>query len=222
MSAWRRTWRGLGLVLAVALLAGCRTTELVPGGNLGVYKAALVKYHDDGRYERDLARAYDGARAALLAELPGATRPAIVMDIDDTVLSTWEYQRMTEFGRMSKVLTDWQLQGNAPALAPALDFYRFARAHGVAVFFVTGRREPTREATERNLRTAGFTDYARASFKPNDYTEPSAVPYKTAQRAALAAEGYQVLLTIGDQMSDLDGGHARRQIKLPNPFYLLK
>jgi hypothetical protein len=30
-----------------------------------------------------------------------------------------------------------------------------------------------------------------------------------------------VVVNLGDQMSDLDGGHAERMYKLPNPFYFV-
>ena len=38
----------------------------------------------------------------------------------------------------------------------------------------------------------------------------------------LEAEGYTIIGNIGDQLSDLEGGHAERTFKLPNPFYLTK
>jgi len=35
------------------------------------------------------------------------------------------------------------------------------------------------------------------------------------------AQGYDILLTIGDQYSDLKGGYADKGFKLPNPMYYL-
>jgi hypothetical protein len=32
-------------------------------------------------------------------------------------------------------------------------------------------------------------------------------------------EGYTILLSMGDQRSDLEGGYAERTFKLPNPYY---
>ena len=37
----------------------------------------------------------------------------------------------------------------------------------------------------------------------------------------LTEQGYTILLSIGDQQSDLDGGYAERTFKLPNPVYFL-
>jgi hypothetical protein len=36
-----------------------------------------------------------------------------------------------------------------------------------------------------------------------------------------AAPGYDIVVNAGDQESDLEGGHADRAFKLPNPFYFV-
>jgi hypothetical protein len=36
-----------------------------------------------------------------------------------------------------------------------------------------------------------------------------------------AEQGYTILLSLEDQQSDLDGGHAERTFKLPDPAYFL-
>jgi len=51
--------------------------------------------------------------------------------------------------------------------------------------------------------------------------EMSASEYKSGRRAALEREGYAVVLNLGDQRSDLDGGHAERALLMPNPFYFV-
>jgi acid phosphatase len=38
-------------------------------------------------------------------------------------------------------------------------------------------------------------------------------------RAAIEDEGYTIVANVGDQPSDLEGGHAERAFLLPNPFY---
>ena len=39
--------------------------------------------------------------------------------------------------------------------------------------------------------------------------------------AKLTEAGYTIVLSMGDQQSDLDGGYAERTFKLPNPVYFL-
>ena len=45
--------------------------------------------------------------------------------------------------------------------------------------------------------------------------------YKSLERAKIAAQGYTIIANMGDQKSDLDGGHSERVFRLPNPFYFL-
>jgi hypothetical protein len=47
------------------------------------------------------------------------------------------------------------------------------------------------------------------------------ITFKSGQRAALEAQGYRIVANVGDQESDLAGGHADRSFKLPNPFYFI-
>ena len=45
--------------------------------------------------------------------------------------------------------------------------------------------------------------------------------FKAPERRKLTEEGFTILLSIGDQQSDLSGGYAERTFKLPNPVYFL-
>ncbi len=47
------------------------------------------------------------------------------------------------------------------------------------------------------------------------------MPFKSSARKALQRGGRGVVLSIGDQQSDLAGGAATRVFKLPNPMYTL-
>jgi len=73
------------------------------------------------------------------------------------------------------------------------------------VFFLTGRPECLRAVTERNLQI----------------NIRSAVELKAAERKKLVDRGYTIIVNMGDEMSDLDGGFAERTYKLPNPFYFV-
>jgi acid phosphatase len=102
---------------------------------------------------------------------------------------------------------------------PTLRLFKAARARGVAVFFITGRHEDERAATERNLRQAGYDGWAGLVLRPPGGPAASAAEFKGAERARLEAAGYTVIANVGDQPSDLAGGHAERTFLLPNPFY---
>jgi acid phosphatase len=95
---------------------------------------------------------------------------------------------------------------SAEPIKPILALVRVARELGVAVFFLTGRPERMRAATERNLRAAGY-EWTAVLLRPDDLVTRSAVEFKALERRKLVDQGYTVIVNIGDQMSDLEGGH---------------
>lgn len=51
---------------------------------------------------------------------------------------------------------------------------------------------------------------------------PSVSKFKTAAREKIENGGvYTIIANVGDQDSDLAGGHAERTFKVPNPFYFI-
>ena len=73
---------------------------------------------------------------------------------------------------------------------------------------------------QRVLRAAGY-EWTAVLLKPDDLVTKSAVEFKATERKKLVDQGYTVIVNVGDQMSDLEGGHAERTYKLPNPFYFI-
>lgn len=200
--------------------------------NVGRLELQAAAYHDSGAYLRDLAAVDDEAGHWLAAQAPHTVHPALVLDIDETSLSNWDEMKANGFGYFSGGACDqlphgpcgfsaWERSEQAPALAPTLKLYALARTLGVAVFFVTGRRDDLRRETAENLLHAGYHDWNGLSLEPVDGHFASAASFKAPVRAAIEARGYTILATVGDQRSDLTGGHATRGFLLPNPFYYI-
>ncbi len=192
--------------------------------NLSDAKAALLAYVDSGAYARDFAAVAAEARAWIdrrAAERRPGERLAVVLDIDETALSNLPHMRVEDFGYHAREWTEWIDSAAAPALEPTLALFRAARSRDVAVLFLTGRSDPRERAgTEANLRRAGFGDHAALRLAtPADDALPSGAARKAAARAAWESEGWTIIANVGDQESDLAGGHAERAFKLPNPFY---
>ena len=234
-------WRRISLALSVCgLLALAPPVSADPPNfeNLSLIKAKLRQYVKSGDYARDIAAVVREAEAYLAARVAGSGagtkgKLAIVLDIDDTALSTWANLSANDFGLIKHGPCDlprgpcgwpaFQALGEAPAIEPVLDLSQKARQLGLAVFFISGRRETYREATARNLRTSGYADWTGLIL--NDSTarahhEPMAA-FKALARRKLVEQGYVIVLNMGDQQSDLAGGYAERTFKLPNPFYLI-
>jgi predicted secreted acid phosphatase len=171
--------------------------------NVGDAKTAALAYHDSGAYDRDLATVASEASRWLEQRGRSAIRPALVLDIDETALSNWEVIKLDDFARP----------------IPTLQVFELARTLNFTVFFITGRPESQREATERNLAEAGYKAYQRLYMTPDGAHFPSAADFKAPIREEIEKAGYIIVANVGDQPSDLRGGHAEKVFLLPNPFY---
>jgi predicted secreted acid phosphatase len=175
----------------------------------------IVAYHDSGEWSADTTRAITKARHVLARHLDDA-HPAIVLDIDDTSLSNYACFKAVDFKRGAS-----DCGPTLPAIPQTLRLYRYARRHQVTVFFITGRREEARETTRTNLRRAGYKGQPRLKLRPNKERAGTHDGWKARTRGRIARRGYRIVVNVGDQRSDLDGGHALRAFKLPNPMYVI-
>jgi predicted secreted acid phosphatase len=216
----------LATALAVLVAAGLAAVALAAPPAPPQPRDVVVAYYDSGAYTRDTVPQLARARTALLEglkQLPRGRKAAIVLDIDDTSLSQYRCRKPGDlpFNDAAQGVACVQ----SAALTPIVEtraLYRLALRRGVAVFFITGRVPSMRAATLKNLREAGYARFTRLYLRPTaDLTAPSVVPYKAGRRKAITRAGYRILVNVGDQLSDLDGGYARRSFKLPNPMYLI-
>ena len=165
-----------------------------------------------------------------------AKKPAVILDVDETVLNNSDYQGWTvhagtAFG--SATWNQWCEQRKAEAIAGAVVFCKYAHKKGVTVFYLTNRDAKVGEATRDNLKALGFPFSDEVdTMRPRTDTSD-----KSPRRADICKD-YRVLLLVGDAggdfTSELDTGSAwqRRQtaekyadwwgqrwIILPNPMY---
>jgi predicted secreted acid phosphatase len=228
---WRRSAIGSVLATLLAAAAGCATgpsTAAAP--SLVEAKREVIAYVDSGRYEAEIASVVEQARVFLESRAPRGGKLAIVLDIDETSLSNLPSLRANDYGFIIPGPCDlpggpcgmlaWIGMARAEPIKPVLALAGLARERGLAVFFITGRPERVREATERNLKAAGF-EWTGLFLKPDALNVPSAADFKAPERKKLVDQGYAIIINVGDQMSDLDGGFAERTYKLPNPFYFI-
>jgi len=201
--------------------------ERIP--NLDALKAQLKQYHECtctcGCYAKDLDHQADRAIAFLrirAANRRSQEKLALVLDIDETTLSNYEEMVKAGFAYDSAVFHDWINSAKAPAIPGTLRLYREAQRLGVSVFFITGRSEAERDATERNLREQGFQNWQQLFLRsPAQTSEPMAT-FKSGARAAVAAQGYRIALNVGDQWSDNKGEpQAEFFVKYPDPYYFI-
>ena len=175
------------------------------------------------------------------AELP----PAVVLDVDETVLDNAAYQaRLIEddavYDRES--WSAWVAEEAAPAVPGALAFTRAADSLGIAVIYLTNRRGPGEAATRNNLAALGFPldESFDAVLTRGDLTRTGEPEFDTGEkgpRREYVAERFRVLQLLGDNLGDFlsdvettveartdlaapyAGWWGQRWFMLPNPQY---
>jgi predicted secreted acid phosphatase len=191
------------LTLLLALLVGsasCTTgasTAPVPPGppSLADAKRHCSEYVGSGRYDAEVAAVVEQARGFLESRAARGGKLALVLDIDETALSNLPNLRANDYGFIVGGPCDalpngpggfvaWVALVRAEPIKPVLALARLARERGVAVFFLTGRPERLRAATERNLRSAGF-EWTGVILKPDAMRTSSAMEQKAAERKKL-------------------------------------
>ncbi|MET7443286.1 HAD family acid phosphatase, partial [Streptomyces sp. NPDC005568] len=157
---------------------------------------------DYGTWQQDVQVVIDQALPYVRqrTEQAQGQRLAVVFDIDNTALET-------DFHPWYELPT--------PALKASLALARYAHERGAAVFFVTARPGIIAAETKWNLKAVGYpVDGLHVRSLPDLFDEVSA--YKTGRRAAIEAQGYTIIANVGNNTSDLVGGHAERTFKLPD------
>lgn len=173
---------------------------------------------------------------------PKSLPPAVILDVDETVLDNSPYQvRLIRSGGEYDEFTwaQWCKQADAKPLPGAVAFTRYAAAHGVAVFYLSNRAKDLDTVTLANLRNAGFPVAGQDSFLGLGTYVPGCeqIGSEKGCRRKLIGERYRVLMQFGDQIGDfvdvLANTHAgraaavepyigwfgERWFVLPNPTY---
>ncbi|WP_060882433.1 HAD family acid phosphatase [Streptomyces caniscabiei] len=198
--------RRVTTVAAVAVLGlGASMTAAVPAAaapSAAVTAAAAAAEVDYATWQKDVKTVVDTATPYIQQRTANSSgqKLAIVFDIDNTTLETH--------------YTPWY-QLPTPALKPSLALAEYAKSRGVAVFFVTARPGIIESLTEWNLENVGYpVDGLYVRDLPDLFAEVAA--YKTASRADIESDGYTIIANVGNNTTDLVGGHAERTYKLPD------
>ena len=128
--------------------------------------------------------------------------PAVILDIDETVLNNIPFQAraIIKGEGYTSGWIDWMLEEASTSVAGVKDFLDYAERRGIKVFYVTNRVAIAEEATRNNLKKLGLpldTDRDVLLMKnENGWTSDK------VSRRQLIAEDYRILLLIGDQLGD--------------------
>ncbi|MCX2185413.1 HAD family acid phosphatase [Streptomyces sp. SKN60] len=190
------------LALSAVLVLGAAPSASAADPDTHHTSTAAIQDIDYTTWRKDVAAVVAQAKPYIEERTEDADgeRQAIVLDIDNSSLET-------DFHPF------WELP--TPAIPEIHDLVADAHARGVSVFFVTARPGIIYSLTDWNLKQAGYpVDGLYVRSLPDLFSEVSA--YKTAKRAEIEAKGYTIIANIGNNTTDLVGGHAERTFKLPD------
>ena len=175
-------------------------------------------------------------KPAELAQLP----PAVILDIDETVLDNSIYQSRLieneqEYHRES--WNDFVREAASPAIPGSKAFIQACRDARVTVLYVSNREYEVEFATRRNLVSTGLLDEDDPDLVFSKNERAGWGSDKQPRRTYLASR-YRILMILGDDLNDFVslGRHpapekrkdvankystwwGRRWIALPNPNY---
>lgn len=212
----------------VALIVGLSMTQAyamkIEGRAISQQQVQQFKeYYDSGNYFKEIDKKLIDAKDYLDRQLqyPRNHRLAIVFDVDETALSNYRDLERLGFTRNIMALSGAAMLANAQAVPGVLALHQHAVAHGVAVFFISSRPNTPEfiDATIKNLKKVGYDQWVELILKPIDRDDISVTEFKTNTRRRIALQDYDIVLNIGDQDADLQGGYAEAKVKIPNPFY---
>jgi predicted secreted acid phosphatase len=208
----------------------------------------------DSNYAQEASSVADRAGRWLSAQAKSKKPPAkraIVLDVDDTTLATWNYEIFSNWAFNPATNATFVTDQRFPAVPGMVALADQAAQQGYAIFFLTGRPATQEAATLGNLTSDGVGEDARypapttlSNGEDGLFTKPAVadypdylktacateitagascttIHYKSATRAHIESLGYDIVANLGDQFSDLTGGSADRTFKLPNPNYFL-
>ncbi|MEU4219152.1 HAD family acid phosphatase [Actinoplanes sp. NPDC026623] len=228
--------------------------------NIDVLRQQLRNYYGDplgtgqfaadGNYAKEASHvAAAGTRYLDHLRYRGKATKAILLDVDDTSLATWNYEIASNWAFNPTTNAAYVLGQQFPAVPGMVRMATRAEREGYAVFYLTGRGTAQEEATLGNLTADGvgvdagfpkpttlgngedglftkpdvtaYPDYLKTACADDPGGKCTTIHYKSATRAHIESLGYNIVANFGDQYSDLKGGHADRTFKLPNPNYFL-
>lgn len=214
----------LALIITLAITANltltscCYSQDIL---NLRAAKDIVQDYYESGKYEEELEKIYAEAKTKI-DKISVQQNSAAIFDVDDTALSNYEISKRLDFGYDYQIVQDWVMSGRLPAIKQTKEFYDYLKSKGLKIIFLTGRQYEEYDATYQNLIKTGYTGFDTLIVRNKRARKISASEFKASVRRELSTKGYDIILCVGDQWTDLEGDNTGIKVKIPNYLYEIK
>jgi len=136
----------------------------------------------------------------------GNLPPAIILDVDETVLDNSPYQVWMMEANKSFSTKTWNQFCAAQiskAVPGSVEFTQYAASKGVKVFYISNRGIETKKDTKENMEKLGFPMGGNVDTFLMQNEKPDWGSQKGTRRAVIAKD-YRILLSFGDNLGDFD------------------
>ncbi|MBK7500959.1 MAG: hypothetical protein IPI19_18245 [Ignavibacteriales bacterium] len=146
----------------------------------------------------------------------------VIFDVDETALNNYGLAKQMDFGYVYDLNKKWNEELKAPAIKETQDLYFYLLNKGFKIIFLTGRNSSEYDVTYKNLIQEGYSGFDTLITQSKENQKLKAQEFKSKVRTELTTQGYEIVGTVGDQWTDLNGPYSGIQIKLPNYLYEIK
>ena len=150
-------------------------------------------------------------------------KAAVVFDVDETLLNAYSYYLNAD-PQFTWSVDSWDAYvadcGYA-GIAQTRDLYNKVKKLGLRIIIISGAARDTKGDMVPCLKANGISGWNRYILKGQDASSETAAEWKAQQRARVQKDGYEIVASIGDQVSDMSNGHLMRGFLLPNTMYYL-
>jgi len=209
----------LTLSFLVLLLSACEQNDKPV--NLTIARNGVKQYYESGKFDVELDAVIKEAKTKFNG-IEIKNNSVVIFDVDETPLNNYELAKKMGFGYVYEMNKQWNSEAKAPAIPQVKELYDFLLSKGIKIIFLTGRNFPEYEATSQNLKNEGYTVFDTLITQMDDETKLKAKGFKSSKRVWLTKKGYEIIGTVGDQWTDLEGEYHGIQIKIPNYLYMIE
>jgi acid phosphatase len=189
--------------------------------NLSISREDVQQYYESGKFDEELTAVIADAKQKF-DKIDFDDNSAVIFDVDETALNNYELAKQMGFGYVYEMNKKWNAEMKAPAIKGVKELYDFLLSKGSKIIFLTGRNLPEYDATYQNLKNDGYIVFDTLITQIGDEKKMKNMEYKSSKRVWLTKHGYEIIGTVGDQWSDLEGEYHGIQVKIPNYLYLIK
>ncbi|MFJ5715083.1 5'-nucleotidase, lipoprotein e(P4) family [Neobacillus sp. NPDC093127] len=230
----------VALSLSLAVISACAQTVTSPTASLAEQNTmSVLWYQTSGEAKALYYQGYNLGKMRLDEILSKrdknkGPKPAIVLDLDETVIDNSPLFAGKIVSREKYPLnwSKWEDRAAAKPLPGALEFLNYADSKGVAIFYITNRKEAKKAITIKNLQAIGVPQAASDHVFLKQKGERG-----KENRRLQVAKTHEIVLLFGDNLGDFSGfdelsaagrieavnkhkeEFGRKLIVFPNPMY---